>query len=124
MRSILAAIALALAITDASAQPIRVIDGDTIERDGIRWRLMGFDAPETFRAKCLPEYALGMRATRTLAALLAGRKHEIVDSGRRDRYGRHLGTLIIDGRDAADLMIEAGMARPYTGRTKRQSWCD
>lgn len=31
---------------NAGADPLRVIDGDTIERSGVRIRLHGIDAPE------------------------------------------------------------------------------
>jgi endonuclease YncB( thermonuclease family) len=38
---------------------IQVIDGDTVRTNGLRYRLVGFDAPETIDAKCPQERALG-----------------------------------------------------------------
>ena len=58
----------ALATVVAYAEPIqpgqiRVIDGDTIRAALATYRLVGFDAPETYRAKCPSERELGNRAT-------------------------------------------------------------
>lgn len=39
-----------------------------------------------------------------------------------DRYGRTLARVYLDGRDLADLLIEAGLGRPYDGG-RRASWC-
>lgn len=45
------------------------------------------------------------------------------DSGRvKDRYGRTLATIEVNGRDVGKIMIAEGLARPWTG--KRRSWCD
>lgn len=42
--------------------PLRVIDGDTVARGSIVYRLVGFDAPETGdRARCAAEADLGRR---------------------------------------------------------------
>jgi len=48
---------LALAASSANAAPIEpgqveVLDGDTICVAGETFRLVGFDAPETYRAQC------------------------------------------------------------------------
>jgi hypothetical protein len=40
-----------------SAADLRVIDGDTVFISGKRYRLVGFDTPETMRAKCDSERA-------------------------------------------------------------------
>jgi hypothetical protein len=55
---------------------VRVVDGDTIDavvppgRDRRRYRLAGFDTPETYYARCDAERALGDRATRRLQELV------------------------------------------------------
>jgi hypothetical protein len=67
---------LALTLT-ASASPIEpgqveVVDGDTIRIGSETFRLVGFDAPETYRAQCPSERELGNRATFRLRQLVAG----------------------------------------------------
>ena len=101
-----------------------VIDGDTIRAPyGVKYRLMGFDAPETFQAKCDAELELGKRATERLKELLATGEVRIVESGKTDRYGRTLARLTVNGRDVGGVLISEGLARAYDGRTKRESWC-
>lgn len=104
--------------------PIRVIDGDTIERAGINYRLVGFDTPETFHARCDEERALGEAAARRLEELIAG-NHVHIDpvTQRRDKYGRGLARLLINGRDVGEILIAEGLARPYDGRSRRTQWC-
>ncbi len=41
--------------------------------------------------------------------------------GQRDRYGRLLVRLIVNGEDAACILIKEGYARPWRGR--REDWC-
>ncbi len=119
-------------VTSASAPPTacditRVVDGDTVKAichgRETSLRLMGFDTPETFRSRCDEEHALGKIATNHLKKLLKD-AHEITPVvGRPDKYRRLLTTLYIDGRDVAEIMIEAGLAVPYHGE-KRINWCD
>jgi endonuclease YncB( thermonuclease family) len=70
-------IALVFVASVASAYPIEpgqidVADGDTIRVAGETFRLVGFDAPETYRAKCPSERELGNRSTFRLQQLVAG----------------------------------------------------
>lgn len=104
-----------------------VTDGDTVRawcpgRGLESVRLTGFDTPEVFSPKCPSEWAKGTIATGALAwhVLMAG-EAALVLSG-RDRYGRALGRLNLDGRNVADLMIAEGHARRYDGG-RRQGWC-
>ncbi len=75
--ALIASIMLATVVAHAEPiQPgqIRVIDGDTIRTVDATYRLVGFDAPETYRARCSSERELGNRATFRLRQLIAGSK--------------------------------------------------
>jgi micrococcal nuclease len=98
-----------------------VTDGDTIRCDGETIRLMGFDTPETYRAKCEGELAAGYEAKARLVALLRSGSLTIQRRG-LDKYRRRLARLYVDGIAVADVMIRELLARPYDGG-KRLSWC-
>lgn len=104
----------------------RVTDGDTLrltcggqER---RVRLIGFDTPEVFHPKCAAERAAGQRASAALQALVGLGPITRVRFHGRDRYGRDLAQVEIAGRDVAQTMLAAGVARSYDGRGK-PDWC-
>ena len=80
-----------------------VVDGDTIHYEGVIIRVEGIDTPETHRAKCEFERALGMRATMRLLELVNAGPFDIVQKGRRDtdKYGRKLRDLQRNGRSSA-----------------------
>jgi endonuclease YncB( thermonuclease family) len=122
MRS-LAAVGLALTLltTPAAAQRAQVVDGDTIRVSGETIRMLGLDAPET-RARCPAEARLAARATARLRGLVQPRVW--LERHGRDRYRRTL-AIVRDraGRDLAQVMIREGLARPYSGRGRRQGWC-
>jgi endonuclease YncB( thermonuclease family) len=100
-----------------------VVDGDTIKAPyGVTYRLLGYDTPETHFAQCDAERRLGRVASRRLEELLRRGRVRVVESGRRDRYGRTLANVYVNGRDVAEIMVEEGLARPYEGG-KRESWC-
>jgi endonuclease YncB( thermonuclease family) len=100
-----------------------VIDGDTIHTTGERYRLLDIDAREIHRAQCDAERRLGRLAKRRLGALLeAGPVALHPDPPtERDRYGRLLTHLIVNGEDVACVLIREGYAVPWTGR--RANWC-
>lgn len=112
--------------SDALSEPgaCRAIDGDTYVCYGERIRVENIDAPE-LHARCEAEMDAA-RAARIFAqhALDGALVIEIKVNQRRprDRYGRTLARVIVDGDDLGDLMIEAGLARLYHGE-QRQSWC-
>ena len=109
---------------------IRVVDGDTIDAvvppsgERRRYRLVGFDTPETYYARCDAERALGDRATRRLHELVrVGDVRIDVHGDQRDRYGRGLATLRSNGEDVGLILVREGLAVWYSGRGPRIDWC-
>lgn len=134
MLSRILAITLACLSAPALAGPVTVIDGDTVERDGQRWRLSGLDAPETHGARCARERHLGIAAAARLVALLAERGGRVIEEAgpsgkpRREKYGRRLGRLVVGWpsageEDWAALAIREGLAVAWDGTGTRHDWC-
>lgn len=106
-----------------SSRDIYLIDGDTADVGNDRFRLVGYDTPETYKPRCQYEKALGDEATRRARQLVrdAGTVDFIVLPG-RDKYGRGLARIFLHGHDLGNILISEGLARPYSGG-RRQSWC-
>jgi endonuclease YncB( thermonuclease family) len=108
MRGLLAALALAAAISSpVLGQPVRVIDGDTIQQAGTTWRLWGIDAPET--KQWCDDYPAGFQATAALEKLIKGVDVTCEDRG-GDRYGRRIGMCRAGGDDLSATMVRLGYA--------------
>lgn len=120
---VVAAPAAAVAIPSevAPGTTIYVIDGDTFSLGGQKIRIAGMDAPEIHPPRCVQEAQLGLAATQKLKELLSSGTVTISGSG-RDKYGRELRQVSVNGVDVAQSMIAAGLASSYEGK-KRQSWC-
>ena len=94
-----------------------VMDGDTVllvvegEREPLKWRIQGIDAPES----CQPG---GERSREALMALVQRRTVGLEPHG-QDTYGRQLGKLLVDGRDVGAEMVRSGWAWAYSYRTGR-----
>lgn len=104
----------------------RVIDGDTLivalpdAREGgaaTRVRLWGIDAPEMarpFNTPPVPGEPFAQEATDLLRDVCAEQEVLLLLEPHRprDRYGRLLAHVVLpDGRHAAELLVEAGLAR-------------
>lgn len=112
-----------LKITLVASLLITPIDGDTIRVAGETVRLLGFDAPEIFHARCEAEARLGLLAKRRLEYLIEHNVDiKLVYTGRRGKYGRLLARLLINGNDVSEILIKEGYARRYSGG-HRDSWC-
>ncbi|NOD49614.1 MULTISPECIES: thermonuclease family protein [Ruegeria] len=105
------------------ASEVIAVDGDTIDHGDDRYRLIGFDTPETFRAQCDAERALGLRAKDRLTELInfAG-VIELEIELHFDVHDRFLALGRVSGQNVGAILISEGLARPYSGG-KRQSWC-
>lgn len=105
------------------ASEVVAVDGDTIDHGDDRYRLIGFDTPETYRPQCDAEKALGLKAKDRLTDLVhtAG-QIKLVIQPELDKHDRFLAFGRVDGQNVGDILISEGLARPYSGG-KRQSWC-
>ncbi len=97
---------------------VGVADGDTVtvldaSRQQHKIRLIGIDAPE----KKMP---YGNRSKQSLSDLVFDRQVQ-VEYSKKDRYGRTLGKIIVDGVDANLEQIKAGMAWHYRQYQREQS---
>jgi len=91
----------------ADGDTITVLDGGKVQH---KIRLSGIDAPEK-------KQAFGNRSKESLSDL-AFDKMVDVETSKRDRYGRQIGKVLVNGRDANMVQLERGMAwfyRKYQG---------
>ncbi len=99
-----------------------VHDGDTVRCRNERIRLAAIDAPELpgspscHRAKRATHWCnnpkLAYRSRDALRAFLSAGPVKIQRTG-RDRYGRTVARLTVNGRDAGAYLISRGLARRW-----------
>lgn len=97
---------------------VRVVDGDTIkvEQAGemVTVRLEHIDAPERKQEG-------GQLATWALAHMIEGQDVTIV-GGKKDRYGRLIGTIYLGDMDVNRAMVSQGLAWWYHKYSKDKSY--
>ncbi len=96
----------------------RVVDGDTLyvldaNYKDHKIRLAGIDAPER-------RQAYGLASRKHLLSIVAG-KQVRVEYQKRDRYGRIVGKVLLDGIDACLEQVKAGLAWHYKKYQHEQS---
>jgi endonuclease YncB( thermonuclease family) len=108
---------------------IKVSDGDTVRAYGERYRLVGFDTPETWsrrRYVSKAERALGRKARQRLKELIASGPVEFKEvpcactkAPRREKQGkcrtnnRLCAVLLVDGKDVGRTLIAERLAREF-----------
>jgi endonuclease YncB( thermonuclease family) len=92
-----------------------VIDGDTIEIQGQRIRILDIDAPES-KQTCTrangSKWRCGQQASLALSDWI-GLRTVSCESDDLDRYGRHLANCTVGGQDVAQWLAGNGFAVPY-----------
>ena len=91
---------------------IRVIDADTVDIDGTRYRLFGIDAPES-RQTCRAwgrTWDCGSAATAALMSRAAGMTCSGTDT---DRFGRVIGVCSSGSEDLNAWLVASGWALAY-----------
>ncbi len=100
---------------------VKVADGDTItilDVDMVQHkiRLSGIDAPEK-------NQAFGWRSKHQLGLMVFG-QWVSVETQKKDKYGRQVGKVLVQGVDANLAQIKNGLAWHYTAYAKEQSTQD
>lgn len=111
----------------ALSQPVsncHAVDGDTIMCARETIRIENIDAAEMPpHSKCAFEADLAIKAKLFVVDRLARGRVELVRDQKRprDRYGRTLALVKVDGVDLGEALVTAGLARAWDGR--RRPWC-
>ena len=97
---------------------VHVADGDTVtvldtSNMQHKIRVAGIDAPER-------RQPYGQISRKHLSVLVGG-KSVIIEWHKRDRYGRVVGKILLDGRDVGLEQIRAGLAWHYKRYEREQS---
>lgn len=103
---------------------IKPVDSDTFWHNGTKPRLAAVDTPEPTKcgnAECAYEAQLGDKASDFTKNIITTRKIEIEWSGKDDRYKRALVKVRVGDKYLGDMLIDAGLAKPWRGR--QFDWC-
>jgi endonuclease YncB( thermonuclease family) len=123
IKSVLLAAALGTVVfaSQSFAATARVVDGDTLEIAGVRYRLHGIDSPEagqTCEKKGGGHWACGKAAIAEMQDLVANGV-SCDDRGGNDDYGRTIGVCVAtDGTVVNARMVETGNAWAYMKYSK------
>ena len=109
-----------------------VYDGDTFRVDIDQWpdligknapiRINNIDTPE-IRAKCASEKQLALKAKAFTKSKLKSATQIKLKHLNRGKYFRITADVFIDGENLADSLLAAGLAKIYSRKNKKQSWC-
>ena len=115
------------------ADVVRVYDGDTLTAHihifpGMTYkrsvRLYGIDTPE-IRGKCVAEKVKAIEARDALIELIGDDRIVLVNVIEGKYAGRVVAEVLTgEGVSVGRTLIELGLARPYDGKGRRQSWCE
>ena len=119
-------------VTGVNWSFVSVVDGDTVAfRDKslpkpiqrLSIRIIGIDTPEsTFRAKSEVEKKHGIKAKKFVYERVKKARNLHITIKGWDKYGgRVLGSIRVDGKDLAGLLIKEGYAVKYDGG-KKSDW--
>ena len=108
---------------------VRVVDGDTIDCSidlGFkvyikeRVRLAGIDTPES-RTRNKVEKTWGLAAKYRLQELLEDSFVLRTEIQKKGKFGRILGTIIVNDKNINEMLVEEKLAIPYHGKNKKEA---
>jgi endonuclease YncB( thermonuclease family) len=98
------------------AADIVIIDGDTLELSGTRFRIHGIDAPEAGQKCSAPDggrWNCGAAAIDALEQMVLSASVLLCEPGPLDDYGRMISVCTADGDDIGRALVSAGLAWSY-----------
>jgi endonuclease YncB( thermonuclease family) len=103
---------------DLQGRIVGVADGDTVtlldsSNQQHKIRLKGIDAPESHQA-------FGQKSKSNLSALVFNRE-VVAECGKQDKYRRDVCVIKVDGKDANEAQVAAGMAWWYRDYAREQT---
>ncbi|MFB3088146.1 MAG: thermonuclease family protein, partial [Acidiferrobacterales bacterium] len=115
---LLIGLSLAAPADSLTGKVVKITDGDTLyvldaNYQEHKIRLAGIDAPER-------RQAYGLASRKHLASIVAG-KQVTVEYQKRDRYGRIVGKVLLDGIDVCLEQVKTGFAWHYKKYQHEQS---
>lgn len=113
-------LAAALTLCAPTGERVNCVhDGDSLVVNRERIRIADIDTPE-LKSACAAERDLAQRARHLLHGHLENGGYKIHRDG-KDRYGRTLAIVTINGRSVGYMLVAVGVARTWSG--KRKPWC-
>ncbi len=115
---LLICLSLAASADTLTGKVVKITDGDTLyvldaNYQQHKVRLAGIDAPER-------KQAYGLASRKHLLSIVAG-KQVMIEYQKRDRYGRIVGKVLLDGIDVCLEQVKAGFAWHYKKYQSEQS---
>jgi len=117
----------------ADVEYLYCYDGDTcrfnipnvvpIIGDNMVVRLRDIDTPE-IKGKCEAERKLAIKARDELRKMLKGAERIDLIDVVRGKYFRFVTTIMADGINTSEVLIEKGLAVSYQGKKKIKDWCE
>jgi len=111
----------------SNSNNIKIIDGDTINLNGVKIRFSGIDAPETkYRGQnqnCILAGSVidcGWLAKQYLTHLIGNKKVECELEKKPDQYNRKLGECFVEDKSLSRLMVKNGYAFDYPKYSKKK----
>ena len=112
---------------------VRNYDGDTITFNlptlhpiigkNISLRVNGIDTPE-IRGKCEKEIYDAEQARDMVSDILKDAGKIALKNLKRGKYFRIVADVYVDKESLAVMLVEAGVAIPYSGGKKSKNWCE
>jgi len=105
---------------------VQAIDGDTFAIGPRRFRLLGWDSPESGRsAKCRAEHEIGLKAEAQAILLTRAAKTVTFHIQGRDEFDRETAYIYLDNTPVGQLMATDGLAAEHrSGKdADKPDWC-